>query len=216
MTGGVPKYLDEINPKKTAEENIQELCFTESGALFNEFDRIFHDLFSKRSGMYKKIVKLLVESHSLNQQQICQGIHRQRGRAISEYLNDLVTAGFLTSDYSWDLKSKKISKLRKYRLSDSYLRFYLKFIEPRKVEISQGKYEEKSLFDFLNFESMVVISLVSSYTIDYSTNQPCIRRKKRSSTEEDKITFPEECTRPGNVFTTLLLTRRIDEPSFSL
>lgn len=157
MTGGVPKYLDEINPKKTAEENIQELCFTESGSLFNEFDRIFHDLFSKRSEMYKKIVKLLVESHSLNQQQICQGIHRQRGRAISEYLNDLVTAGFLTSDYSWDLKSKKISKLRKYRLSDNYLRFYLKFIEPRKAEILQGKYEEKSLFDFLNFESIMGI-----------------------------------------------------------
>ena len=31
VTGGVPKYLEEINTKQSAEENIKRLCFTEGG-----------------------------------------------------------------------------------------------------------------------------------------------------------------------------------------
>jgi len=152
VTGGIPKYLDAIDPKKPAEENIQELCFTDSGLLFTEFDKIFHDLFSRRGRIYKKIVQLLVDNHSLNQEEICKGLKRKRGRAISEYLADLVTAGFLTDDHSWSLRTHKISRLRKYRLSDNYLRFYLKFVEPRKKEIIQGKYEDGSLFNQMSWE----------------------------------------------------------------
>lgn len=155
VTGGIPKYLGDIDPKETAEENIQRLCFFEEGLLFKEFDNIFHDLFSKRGRIYKKIVQLLADRHSLNQEEICQGINRQRGRAISEYLNDLVTAGFLTDDHAWNLKTTEISPLRKYRLSDNYLRFYLKFIEPRKKEILKGKFEEGSLFSHTNWESIM-------------------------------------------------------------
>ena len=29
VTGGVPRYLEEINPKLTAEENIYRLCYRE-------------------------------------------------------------------------------------------------------------------------------------------------------------------------------------------
>lgn len=45
VTGGVPKYLEEIIPTKTAEENIYHLCFRSEGLLFREFEQIFSDLF---------------------------------------------------------------------------------------------------------------------------------------------------------------------------
>lgn len=159
VTGGIPRYLEEINPKKTAEENIQELCFSDSGLLFNEFDRIFHDLFARRSALYKKIVEVLVETSSMNQEDICKKINKKRGRAISEYLSDLVTAGFLAEDNPWSLKTHKVSKLKKYRLSDNYLRFYLKYIAPKKKKISQGKPQGKlgevSLFSSMSWESIM-------------------------------------------------------------
>ena len=60
VTGGVPRYLEEIKPQLTAEENIKELCFTRSGVLFREFEDIFSDIFSSRSSIYRKIVELLV------------------------------------------------------------------------------------------------------------------------------------------------------------
>ena len=50
VTGGIPRYLEEIDPKQTAEQNIKRLCFTPEGVLFNEFDKIFKDIFQKACG----------------------------------------------------------------------------------------------------------------------------------------------------------------------
>ncbi len=33
VTGGVPRYLEEIQPKLTAEQNIKNLCFSQGGIL---------------------------------------------------------------------------------------------------------------------------------------------------------------------------------------
>ncbi len=41
-------------------------------------------------------------------------------------------------DFSWHLKSGKVSKLSRYRLSDNYLRFYLKYIAPNQAKIDRG------------------------------------------------------------------------------
>jgi hypothetical protein len=61
ITGGVPRYLEEITPNLPAEKNIQDLCFTQGGLFVREFDEIFSDLFSRRSGSYKEIVTSLAE-----------------------------------------------------------------------------------------------------------------------------------------------------------
>lgn len=164
VTGGIPKYLEAINPKLSAEENIRRLCFLKSGLLFNEFERIFHDLFSQRSEVYKNIVETLSSHHSMKQEAISQEIGIQAGRTFSEYLKNLIEAGFIASDFSWDLKNSKTSKLRKYRLSDNYLRFYLKYIEPNKQRILKGDFENASLTGSicwdaimgLQFENLVI------------------------------------------------------------
>src|SRR3990167_5897184 len=49
VTGGIPRYLEEIKPQLSAEENIKQMCFVKGGPLVNEFDEIFSDIFSKRS-----------------------------------------------------------------------------------------------------------------------------------------------------------------------
>jgi uncharacterized protein len=61
ITGGVPRYLEEMVPKFTAEENIKKSCYNKNGFLFKEFDKIFSDLFSKRNEIYKQIVSFLAE-----------------------------------------------------------------------------------------------------------------------------------------------------------
>ncbi|MDR1057435.1 MAG: hypothetical protein LBL17_02570 [Coxiellaceae bacterium] len=55
VTGGVPRYLEEINPSLSAEDNIRELCFRKGGILVDEFDHIFFNLFKRRSTMYRAI-----------------------------------------------------------------------------------------------------------------------------------------------------------------
>lgn len=155
VTGGVPKYLSLIDPKKTAEENICKMCFTKSGLLFSDFDRIFHDLFSKRGKIYKKIVETLVNAYSLSQSDICKKIHRGNGRAMSDYLKDLTDAGFICADHTWDFQTGKVGKLRKFRLKDNYLRFYLKYILPNKNQISKGKFKFSSLNNATHWDTIM-------------------------------------------------------------
>lgn len=52
-------------------------------------------------------------------------------------MEDLVTSGFVSRDFTWHLKTGLDSKLSHYRLKDNYLRFYLKYIEPNKKKIEK-------------------------------------------------------------------------------
>ncbi|ETR73618.1 MAG: ATPase family protein [Candidatus Magnetoglobus multicellularis str. Araruama] len=154
VTGGVPKYLEEIIPHLSAEENIRKMCFQKEGILFNEFNRIFSDLFNRRSNIYQKIVYSLVQNKN-NLQSICDAIGIQKSGVISEYLNDLITAGFLSKDYSWDLKTQKQSRLCKYRIKDNYLRFYLRYIHPNKEKILKNRFTLKTLTSLPGWSAMM-------------------------------------------------------------
>lgn len=137
VTGGVPRYLEEIIPHLSAEDNIERLCFRKEGLLFREFDHIFSDLFSRRGDTYREIIKRLA-SGSATMNEICSSMKLQKSGVITEYLDDLVKCGFVSRDYSWKIISGSLSRLSCYRLSDNYLRFYLKVILPLKPRIERG------------------------------------------------------------------------------
>ena len=143
VTGGVPRYLEEIIPTDPAENNIQRLCFQKEGLLFKEFDQIFSDLFSRRASNYGKIIKTL--SHApLTFSEICKKLNLGTGGNLSEYLADLVLAGFIQEDYTWNISKKKDSRLKKFRLKDNYLRFYLRYIEPNRGRILKNVFNSGS------------------------------------------------------------------------
>jgi AAA+ ATPase superfamily predicted ATPase len=144
VTGGIPKYLEEINPKQSAEDNIKKLCFTEGGFLVEEFAQIFSDIFLRDSDVYKKIVKALAAG-SKEQSEIQEELKLTTPGRIPEYLWELELAGFIARDYAWDLKTGRDSKLSRYRLADNYLRFYLKYIEKNLEKIKRGTFTLKSL-----------------------------------------------------------------------
>ena len=153
VTGGVPKYLEEINPKVSAEENIKRLCFTRGGFLVDEFGKIFADIFMRNSDFYKKIVTVLAGG-SKDLKTIQQDLGDTYGRA-AEYLTELELAGFLARDYTWNLKTGMDSKLTHYRLKDNYLRFYLKYIEHNITKIDRNMYAFRSLTGLPEWYSMM-------------------------------------------------------------
>jgi len=138
VIGGVPLYLESINPKLSAEENIRRLCFRKEGLLFLEFDRIFSDVFGTRAPVYKKMVESLAHG-SADQAAILQAIGAEKSGLYSGYLEELVKTGYVARDYTWSIKSGKFSKLSRYRLCDNYLRFYLRYIEPNQASIQQNR-----------------------------------------------------------------------------
>lgn len=144
VTGGIPKYLEEIKANHSAEENIKQLCFLESGLLFSDYHYIFSALLQRESEYYEKIILLLSE-HNLEQQQLIEQLDVMSGGSISSYLDELVVSGFIDRDYTWHIKTGNISKLSQYRLSDNYLRFYLKYIKPNIQKIRNGQFKNHSL-----------------------------------------------------------------------
>jgi AAA+ ATPase superfamily predicted ATPase len=134
VSGGIPWYIEQIQSTLNADDNIKNLCFLKDGILFKEFDLIFHDLFERRSEIYQPIVESLAEG-SKEFNEISKALKYQKSGALSTYLDDLMQSGFITRDYTWSIKSGKPLRLSHFRLSDNYLRFYLKFIKPNAYKI---------------------------------------------------------------------------------
>lgn len=154
VTGGVPRYLEEINPNLPAEENIRRICFSKEGFLYSEFDQIFQDIFSRRAPSYKRIVSALV-SGSTTLSDLADKLKRERGGDLSHYLEDLSESGFITKDAIFKPGKKKASKLIRYRLKDNYLRFYLKYLEPIKDKIEKGLFREVALESLSEWETIM-------------------------------------------------------------
>lgn len=153
VIGGVPWYIELINPGLTATENIKELCFTQDGILVGEFKNIFHDLFGRRRDVYKKIVEFLANGPS-DYNSICNHLNYPSGGPLSEYLEDLEISEFISQDHTWTLGGKE-ARLRKYRLRDNYLRFYLKYIHPNLHKITRAHFQNISLSSFPGWESIM-------------------------------------------------------------
>ncbi len=154
ICGGIPRYLEEWQENISIDNNINKMCFHESGILFNEFDQIFYDSISSEADIYKKIVVALIHS-PMERQEIAEKLKRVPGGDLSEYLDNLVSAGFITRDYTWHIKNKKTSKLSHYRLSDNYIRFYLKYIKTHITTIKTRKYKVSSLSNLVGWSSII-------------------------------------------------------------
>lgn len=159
VTGGIPRYLEEIQPELTAEKNICNLCFDAGGLLFNEFEQIFSTLFSQRASVYAKLLEAMKEG-SRSVKELAAFFERQPGGDLIEYLHDLIEAGFIQRYRQWNLSDPSKGELYRYRICDNYSRFYLKFIAPRRTQIREGGSGELppgwlSIMG-LQFESLVV------------------------------------------------------------
>lgn len=167
VTGGIPRYLEEIDPKQTAEQNIKRLCFMPEGVLFNEFDKIFKDIFQKRAEAYKLIVQQLADE-PCEYNQLAKKLQVEPTGGLSTQIKHLIASGFVARDYAWNNSGEK-TKLSHLRLCDNYIRFYLKYIEPKKELIQQGIYKDVALENLsywsvimgFQFENLVLNNLPS-------------------------------------------------------
>ncbi len=171
LTGGVPKYLEEIVTSESAEKNILRLCFTPEGPLFSEFDKIFNEILLKRNATYNKIVRKLAD-RKYSMSDLARALKFKPNGDFSECLNNLEISGFIKKDAVYDLKGKKQGVAR-YRLKDNYLRFYFKYIEPNRDKILSGNFSFDSVYQFSNwevtvgfqFENLILQNLAELYKI---------------------------------------------------
>jgi len=162
ILGGIPWYLEQLNPRQTADENIKQLCFEKDGLLVLEFERIFHDLFNGKGTTYKKILYALKDGMK-TLAEIRKMIDFAHSGTLSTMIEHLITAGFIQKQKLWSFKTVKPLKQSLYRISDPYMRFYLKIIEPQWDKISLDGFKEISLSTLPGFDAH--IGLQSEYLL---------------------------------------------------
>lgn len=154
VTGGIPWYLEQVLTDQFADDTIKYLCFVKEGLLVHEFDRIFTDLFDKRGEIYERIVRHLADgAKTVGELRLILGY--EHGGVLSKYIKDLTIAGFIKTHHQWSFKTKKVGKQSLVRLSDSYLRFYLKYIDPQMEKIEKNSFQEMALSSLPGFQTIM-------------------------------------------------------------
>ena len=163
VTGGVPRYLEEIDPALSADENIRRMCFSEDGPLFKDFGSIFSEVFGSTTLVKADILRRLAEGPATCSQ-LADRLGVGRGGSLSRNLDELAEAGFVARDDNINPATGRKAREARYRVSDNYARFYLKYIEPREEEIRGGRFGFGTLAELrgwdadkgFQFENMVV------------------------------------------------------------
>ena len=167
VTGGIPKYLQEMDPSLDADENIRRLCFMPEGYLFRDFNSIFSDVFGNALVKRKILQKLADGPSTLSD--ISTALGYEANGHLSDELRDLTEAGFIAAGKGLNPSTGGSVRQIQYRLRDNYTRFYLKFIAPRETSIRQGVFQFTTMDRLpgwdailgLQFENLVINNLDS-------------------------------------------------------
>lgn len=128
--GGIPKYLEQLNPNLSFGQNLDKLCFMKNGFFINEFETVFKEQF-KTIKKYEPIVQILSTGKKTKEdlQILTQSA---RGGGFGSLLHQLEMAGFISKEISLNFEvGHRKSRTQKYGLWDEWLKFY--FIYMKKI-----------------------------------------------------------------------------------
>lgn len=89
---------------------------------------------------------------------------------MSENLDELAEAGFVSKDVVLNPKTWRKSRIVRYRLCDNYARFYLRYVEPNIEEIKDGKFEFEQIPELKNWQTIMGLAfenLVLNHVLDF-------------------------------------------------
>ena len=127
VTGGVPRYLEEINPALSANENIRRMCFTRKSPLREDFDDMFFDVITEQQTFTGQVLRCLADGPRTSAE-VASRLGLPKGGNTSAALDRLVEAGLVARDHGRNPETGRPVRERRYRLMDNYTKFYLKYI----------------------------------------------------------------------------------------
>ena len=146
--GGVPKYLEQINPNQSFNQNMNRLCFSPHGIMLDEVERIFYSQF-REPRTYLKIINLL-KGGIFSMSEISSKTKIPSGGGLKQYLINLERAEMVRSFVPFDRSGN--SKFKKFSLADEFLVFFFKYIEPNLRIIKESS--SRRLFETLTRNSL--------------------------------------------------------------
>jgi AAA+ ATPase superfamily predicted ATPase len=125
VMGGVPAYLKAVERGVSAEQNIENCCFSKDGVLVNEFNNLYAALFNNPHKHIEVIRALSRKNKGLTRSEILEAGKLVTGGAVTTILNELEESGFIQKLYPFGKKEKESL----FRLVDEFSLFYLKFMQ---------------------------------------------------------------------------------------
>ena len=123
--GGIPFYLNELSQGKSAEQLIDEICFTTTGLLSNEYEQLYYSLFKNAENHLTIIEALASYPNGMIRDELVKKSGLPDGGTFTRTIDDLFESGFISKYRPFNKKKKDTI----YRLIDLYSLFYLKFIK---------------------------------------------------------------------------------------
>ena len=166
VTGGVPRYLEEVDPSLSADENIRRMCFLPQALLRDDFTKIFNVVFGENAVTKRLILERLSE-RPLTLSELAEALGVERSGTLSDHLDDLEVAGFVAEDAGLVPGTDRPSRQMRYRVCDNYTRFFLRYIQPNARTIDSGSFRFNALEALrgwettlgLQFENLVIANL---------------------------------------------------------
>lgn len=122
--GGIPYYLRLLDERLSLAQNIDQLIFSISGELRNEFRNLYKSLF-RCSDVYIRIITILNKTKmGMTREEIAQKAGIPLNGKFSQMLQDLIDCDFIR-------RSQPIGKVKKnsmYQLVDFFTLFHFRFI----------------------------------------------------------------------------------------
>ena len=129
VTGGVPFYLNQIEPGRSATQIIEDLAFTDRAILLNEFENLFSSLFDDGDAHIEIVKTIAANRYGIGQEKLFNQLTRTvKGNTGLKRLKALEDAGFILSYVPHFHKQRGIY----YRICDEYTVFYLSWLAPLK------------------------------------------------------------------------------------
>ena len=126
VMGGVPHYLRQVEPGRSAAQNIDRICFTNDGLLADEFNELYASLFD-RPAPHLDVIRVLARHRSgKTRSELLRRSGLRSGGNATKVLETLEQAGFIASYVPFGRRSRETV----YRLVDEYSLFYLTWIAP--------------------------------------------------------------------------------------
>jgi AAA+ ATPase superfamily predicted ATPase len=91
--GGVPKYLEQIDPRQSLEKNLNRLCFSCGGFFVEEYETLFKEQFRSLK-VYESIVKSLSGAPA-SLSELARLVRVRKGGGFQEQVENLVRAQFV-------------------------------------------------------------------------------------------------------------------------
>ena len=138
VVGGVPYYLEQLDPTLSVVDNILQRIMTSPALIQDEPRLLLHDHFTQPR-LYTGIIAQVAQNvHS--PKEIAEALGMEPA-TVSSYLNTLVRLGLLEREVPATERHPEQSRRSRYRVTDPFLRFYYRFLAPQLPFLVRGTYK---------------------------------------------------------------------------